>query len=319
MTFKTTRLRTVSMIALSAWALTLTPLAAFAEEPKSVLNALSPYEEALGRILKRVDWLLSQNEYEGRREKSLKLILEGGKHYLGRRDYDGARKSLRKALDADSKNPLAHLLYGDVSAMQGKKDVAGFAYIEFWNRAQKERAFLRGILEQNDREAIASHVSGKLFIYGLDIPDKSHPKDLPLMLEMADKKESVPRALVNFGFPILLGLGIPFLIYRRTLSADPSPSVDRFLLQVYFVLLVSYLFWLAHQWFKLKPLFLSAEWEVLIAFAVGLNLIFGFQLLMRFIEHERERRNPETLFCPHCAKSILKLAIVCPFCNQKIL
>jgi len=107
-------------------------------------------------------------------------------------------------------------------------------------------------------------------------------------------------------------------LYRRYFSFNPSPVVDRILYQIYFLLLVSYFLWISHSLWKVKPFFGTAEWEVLVVLLVGICGVFALQILGRVLEHEHERRDPNTIICPHCGKSVLRLATVCPFCNRHL-
>jgi hypothetical protein len=216
-------------------------------------------------------------------------------------------------------NPIAHLLFADVAVQEGRRDLAGRGYFDFWEHAGSQSKFLSDVLNEEERQVVASHISGRLFLYGMELPGDEHPKDLPLRLNLSDtKKKSFSDVIVSFALPTLIAIGIPFFIFTRFFSSDASPNADRLLFQVYLVILLSYLLWLAQQHLKFGPFFFAPKFEIFIFFTGGLCVVLALQVLRNVWEHERERLNPETVFCRYCGKSILKLAIVCPFCNEEV-
>ena len=293
---------------------------AHAEEANlhEALQSQSRYEDSLERILKRIHRAINQHKYGEHMGQSLQLTVEGGLRYLAQRDLEGAKERLKEAIHFHEDNALAYLIYADISALEGRREVAGRNYLDFWRRAEKAADVFRETLDPVDRQILASHVGGRLLLYGMELPDQKDPRDFPLLLNMSFERPSLARIVAAYGLPIFVALGIPFFLYRRFFSIDPSPDVDRVLYQIYFVLLVSYFLWIVHAFWKLKSFFGPPEWEVLVVLVAGIFGVFALQIFGRVWEHERERRDPTIIFCPHCGKSILRLATVCPFCNRKI-
>ena len=292
---------------------------AVAQKSTAVQESKNPYDHVVRSVLERLKHLTARHTFDPTLNESLAHTAEGGRYYLETSNLARAKASLDEALETVPNNPLAHLFLGDIAVLEGKKEVAIRSYIDFWNTTEKQSELLRALLSPEDRKAIAAHVSGRLLIYGMDLPDKERGEDLPLQLEMSLEKPSLARILVAFGLPILIAAGIPFFMYRRLFSIDPSPTADRILLQIYFVMLLSYFLWLGHHFFGWKALFFNREWEVLTFLAVGMNAVFALECVRRVWQREKERRDPDTVFCPHCGKSILKLATICPFCNEPVI
>ncbi|OGX04034.1 MAG: hypothetical protein A3G87_09395 [Omnitrophica bacterium RIFCSPLOWO2_12_FULL_50_11] len=285
---------------------------------QEALKIQSRYEESLERVLNRLHRSVGQNRYGEQLNKSLELTVEGGMQYLAQRDLARAKQLLKEAIDLYRGNALAHLIYADVSALEGHRDVAGRSYLDFWSGAEQEADLLREILDPVDRQIVASHISGRLLLYGMELPDQKDSRDLPLLLNMSFEHPSFLHVIAAYGLPVFVAVGIPFFLYRRYFSFNPSPVVDRILYQIYFLLLVSYFLWISHSLWKVKPFFGTAEWEVLVVLLLGICGVFALQILRRVLEHEHERRDPNTIICPHCGKSVLRLATVCPFCNRNL-
>jgi hypothetical protein len=291
---------------------------AHSAQPREQDKIESSYEDTLDKVLKRVDQQIRKNKFSDKLNTSLRPTVAAGLILVQNGDLKTAKKIVTDALEIDASNPLAYLIDGDLNAALGRKDLAGRSYADFWKYAEREHVFLRAVLKSEDQKIIASHISAKLFLYGIDFPDKELPHDLPLQMELPLEKRSLPNILVVFGLPILVAAGIPFFIYRRFLSLDISFEVDRILYRTYGVLLLSYLLWIAHQFWGLKPFWGNAELEVLRVLACGLGAVGILHFAGQWINREKERHDPTTIFCAHCGKSILKIAIVCPFCNEAV-
>jgi hypothetical protein len=283
---------------------------------KKEIRMQSSYELLLERVFTKLDESVRGNAYPEPLNASLRPTIEGGLRFLSRRDLPAAKLLLKEAMKIHPDNPLPHLIYADIAVLEGRRDVAGRSYFDFWHRTQKEAEFLRGILNPEDRELVGTHISGRLFLYGLDLPDSDRPQDFSLKLRIPIEKKPFLNQLLSVGLPAIVGVGIPFFIFRRHFSADPSPTADRLLLQVYAVILATYFLWLAHSLFKVKPFFLTPELEVASVLGGGLAGVVALYFLGKVWEHERDRFDPSTVFCRHCGKSILKVAALCPYCNK---
>ncbi len=287
-----------------------------AKENNSVVQ--NPYEETLFDVLSRVDESIHHNEFQDALNSSLRPTVEAGRRYLAKKDLSAAKIMIEEALQIDPDNPLAHLIHGDWYALDGKKELAGESYALFWRTAKKEHEFLERILKPKDQEVITNHINARLFLYGINLSDRALASDLPVNLKMTFEKKTLFHRFVTYGFPILIALGIPFFIYRCLFGIDSSPALDRILISAYTVILGSYLFRLARKFLGLKPIFTHVELESLFLLAVGFSTISLFYLTSQIIERMREQKDPTTVFCGKCGKSILKLLTICPFCNQKV-
>ena len=252
--------------------------------------------------------------------ESLRLTVEAGEFYLKRENLKQAKELLKEAKKKYSENALASLLLADIFLAEGSRGEAIHYYLGFWNQMESARpkSLVSLIFKRREKSIAMDHVEKELRFLGLEAP-KGKTMDLFSFFSKAgDRELTLPRIFVTYALPILLFLGIPFFIYRRITGDDvPSPE-DRILYGLYLVIFCSYLVWLGHQSFNLPSLFQPAEWEVLAILGIGIAGVFATEVLLRFWQRERERRDPDTIFCPHCGKSILKLALVCPLCNRKI-
>ncbi|OFZ47345.1 MAG: hypothetical protein A3D92_18620 [Bacteroidetes bacterium RIFCSPHIGHO2_02_FULL_44_7] len=102
------------------------------------------------------------------------------------------------------------------------------------------------------------------------------------------------------------------------MNPETSPVSDRILYGIYAVMMASYLLWLVHLFFNVPSLIRPAEWEVLGVLGLGTILVFSAEWIGNLWKHLKEGQDPETRFCPHCKKSVLRLVLVCPFCNRDI-
>ena len=251
--------------------------------------------------------------------RSLELTVQGGNLFLKGEDPKQSEELLRQAFREYEDNPLAILLLGDFYARKGSRGEAIHYYLVFLERMKaKDRNALASLLfKQREKNIATRHVTERLRSYGFEPPKTNGIDFLSLFPNPGRGPLSVQKIAVAYVLPFLIFFGIPFFIYRRMMTDDTSPVMDRILYELYFVLIVSYGFWLARLMFNFASFGPSQEAEALGLLIVGIIAVFATEWFRKVWEHECERRDPETVFCPHCNRSILKLAIVCPFCNRR--
>lgn len=253
-------------------------------------------------------------------KESLALTVEGGRALLDQKNLREAKNRLEAAQKKYSDNPISWLLLGDLYDLEGEKGEAMHYYLGFWEHvSSKDRLGLVSLLfSESDKILVSKHVQDKLRSYGFQPPQNRRISDFSFFPKPKSNRLTFSTLLVAYLLPLLVVMGIPFLLLRRLLIEDTSRRIDRIFYQAYFVLIGAYLIWLAHLFFNVPPVFKPAEWEVLAFIAAGGIFIAIAEHLRDFFGYRKEASESGTAFCPHCKKVTLKIVSICPFCNREI-
>jgi hypothetical protein len=118
-------------------------------------------------------------------------------------------------------------------------------------------------------------------------------------------------------FIVLAGF---FIVTARHVFTDGEPVrslAGRILLQSYFMGVTAYLVWTLHLFLNVPPLIQPEENEILWIAGVGFLGILAVNLAHHYRELDSEA-DPRTQVCLRCKKTVLKIAAVCPFCNNPL-
>jgi len=250
--------------------------------------------------------------------ESIRFSVQGGAQLLEGRNLERSRQLLASSIKMGPENPLPYLLMGDLFDREGKIGNAADNYIKFWDRAQKEQFLMQVLFSTQDREAVAAHVKRKFEQYRMPPPKSDGLQQAPVLMELSLRKKTPAIYFVTHALPFGVILGIPFFIFKRGMSEEKPSVVDEIVFQSYIVLVIAYIIWLVHFLLKAPPLFEPIEWEIISFVLAGVTVVISWTLFGKFLEHRKELQDPSTVFCPHCKRSVLKVVVVCPFCNERL-
>ncbi|PIQ85654.1 MAG: hypothetical protein COV74_08120 [Candidatus Omnitrophica bacterium CG11_big_fil_rev_8_21_14_0_20_45_26] len=293
-------------------------------------NALSRLsQEELGRTfqtvvvhsLTRMQTVFDQKKYKLKAmNDSMKRTLEAAETLINTGDYDFAQMKLREALGIYHDNVLAELMLADILQARGKRKEAAQTYLTFLKKAEQASQLTQDILNFESRVVINEYIRRQLKTQNIQMPKAKGERSLSLNKRLAWQKDSPLRALLASALPLTVLIGIPFLIYGQATSSFflKKPTFKTLLVYFYLAVLFTYGVWIAHLFLKLPVLIEPVENEMLLWLGLGLMTALGRFIQIKILEGKRVKEDPLYMPCPHCKKLILRLAAVCPHCNQSL-